>query len=71
MIKLNGMICGIEDIGIDEKTLFAVNEIYTESRYPGELGLVPSGMPTVEEAKEFLKYAKDIKTIIYRSLEGV
>ncbi|MDR2591765.1 MAG: HEPN domain-containing protein [Chitinispirillales bacterium] len=70
LIKLNGMINEIENIGIDEKKLFAVNEIYTESRYPGELGLVPSGMPTEEEAKEFLEYAKEIKTIICRAIDG-
>jgi HEPN domain-containing protein len=66
LIKLNGMINEIEDIGIDEKKLFAVNEIYTESRYPGELGLIPSGMPTNDEATEFLEYAKEIKAIICR-----
>jgi len=68
LIKLNGMINEVESIGIDEKKLFAVNEIYIETRYPGELGLVPSGMPTNEEAKEFIEYAKEIKAIIYRSL---
>jgi len=68
LIKLNGMISEVENIGIDEKKLFAVNEIYIETRYPGELGLVPSGMPTNEEVNRFLEYAKEIKTIICQSL---
>jgi HEPN domain-containing protein len=68
LIKLNGMINEVENIGIDEKKLFAINEIYIETRYPGELGLGPGGMPASDEAKGFLEYAKEIKTIIYRSL---
>jgi HEPN domain-containing protein len=67
LIKLNGMINEIENLGLDEKKLLVINEVYTESRYPGELGLMPDGMPTNEEAKEFIEYAKEIKTIICRS----
>ena len=67
LIKLNGMINEIENLGIDERKLLVINEVYTESRYPGELGLMPDGMPTNEEAKEFIDYAKEIKTIICRS----
>jgi len=69
LIKLNGMINETENLGIDEKKLLVINEVYTESRYPGELGLIPDGMPTNEEAKEFMEYAKEIKTIILRSFE--
>jgi len=67
LIKLNGMINEMENLDIDEKKLLVINEVYTESRYPGELGLTPDGMPTNEEAKEFIEYAKEIKTIICRS----
>jgi HEPN domain-containing protein len=64
LIKLNGMIKEIKDLGIDEKKLIVINEVYIESRYPGELGLLPDGIPTNEQAKEFIDYAKEIKTII-------
>jgi HEPN domain-containing protein len=64
LIKLNGMIKEIKDLGIDEKKLIVINEVYIESRYPGELGLLPDGMPTDEQAKEFIDYAQEIKTII-------
>jgi HEPN domain-containing protein len=67
LIKLNGMINEIENLYIDENKLLIINEVYTESRYPGELGLLPDGIPTNEEAKEFIEYAKEIKTIICRS----
>jgi len=68
LIKLNGMIKEIKDLGIDEKKLIIINEVYIESRYPGELGLLPDGMPSEEQAKEFVVYAKEVKTIIMKEL---
>jgi HEPN domain-containing protein len=68
LIKLNGMIKEIKDTGIDEARLIIINEAYIESRYPGELGLMPDGMPANEQAKEFLEYASEVKTIINSEL---
>ena len=68
LIKLNGMIKEIKDLGIDEKKLIIINEVYIESRYPGELGLLPDGMPSEEQAKEFVAYVKEVKTIIMKEL---
>jgi len=64
LIKLNGMIKKIKELDIDKNKLTELNKVYTESRYPFNLGLLPDGMPTVEQAKEFVEYAKEIKTII-------
>ncbi len=36
------------------------DELYIEARYPGEMGLLPNGAPSPEEAKEFAKIAHDI-----------
>jgi HEPN domain-containing protein len=69
LIKLNGMINKIKDLGIDEKKLIIVNEVYIEARYPGELGLLPDGMPTDKKAKEFIDYAKEIKTTIINEIK--
>ena len=69
LIRLNDMIKEINDLGIDENRLISINEVYIESRYPGELGLLPDGMPTDEQAKEFIEYAKEIKTIILNELK--
>ena len=68
LIKLNGLIKEVKDLGIDEKKLIIINEVYIESRYPGELGLLPDGMPSEEQAKEFVAYAKEVKTIIMKEL---
>jgi len=45
-----------------------VNEVYMESRYPGELGLVSDGILSDQQTKEFLEYAKEIKAIILKEL---
>ena len=31
-----------------------------DSRYPGDLGLLPYGKPTIVDAKEFYNFATDI-----------
>ena len=69
LIKLNGMINEIKNLGINEKKLMAINEVYMDSRYPGDLGLMPDGMPTNEEIKEFIGYVNEIKTIINNELK--
>jgi len=37
-----------------------LNEVYIEVRYPGELGLLPHGEPTVEEAGDFYEFARGV-----------
>ena len=44
----------------NEDMLEALNSLYTESRYPGDLGLLPEGKPTTEDAEEFYSFAKKI-----------
>ena len=68
LIRLNAMIKEIKDLGIDEEKLIIINEVYIESRYPGELGLLPDGMPSEEQAKEFVAFAKEIKNAIIKEL---
>ncbi len=69
LIKLNGMIKEIKDLGIDKNKLILINEVYIESRYPGELGLLPDGIPSNEEVEKIIEYAKEIKTIILDELK--
>ena len=68
LIKLNEMIVEIKDLGFDEGKLNTINEVYIETRYPGGLGLLPCGMPTDKQAKEFVEYAKEVRTIIEKEL---
>jgi len=66
LIKLNSMVKEIKDLGIDENKLIPINEVYVEARYPGELGLIPDGLPTNEQAIEFIDIAKEIKEIFIK-----
>ena len=68
LIKLNGMITEIIDLKIDESKLIPINEVYVEARYPGELGLMPDGVPTKEQAMGFIDFAKEVKAIIIKEL---
>jgi HEPN domain-containing protein len=68
LIKLNDMTKEIKDLEIDEKKLTVINEVYIESRYPGELGLLPDGIPTDEQAEAFIEYVKVIKAKIKNEL---
>jgi len=44
----------------NEDILEDLNALYIESRYPGDMGLLPSGKPTHDEAEEFYKFARQI-----------
>ncbi|MDR2704868.1 MAG: HEPN domain-containing protein [Planctomycetaceae bacterium] len=66
--KLYGIIKEIKDFEIDEDLLSSINETYIEDRYPGELGLLPGGMPSIEQAKIFLEFAKEIEKKIKKEL---
>ena len=71
LIKLNGLIKEIKDLGIDRKKLLVIDELYVESRYPGDIGLIADGMPTNEQAKEFIEFAQEVKTIINTELKKI
>jgi HEPN domain-containing protein len=66
--KLYGIIRTITDLKIDEDMLSVVNETYIEDRYPGELGLLPNGMPSIELVKSFLDFTKQIAEKIKKEL---
>ena len=36
----------------------SLDSLYIEARYPGELGLLPDGRPTIDDARRFYEYAK-------------
>jgi len=70
LIRLNEMVNEIKNMGLDENKLMEINEVYVESRYPGELGLMPDGMPSNEQAREFIDFAKEVMTIIKNELQA-
>jgi len=69
LLALYGIIKEIIDLNIDEDLLSMINDIYLESRYPGEIGLLDDGsMPTIEQANQFFIFAKEIETKIKNEL---
>lgn len=45
---------------IDVEQLALLDQLYIEARYPGELGLLPDGKPTIAEATLFYALAKHL-----------
>lgn len=44
----------------NDDLLEELNELYIESRYPGSLGLLPNGKPSMNRANEFFQLAQNI-----------
>lgn len=59
LLKLQELIKDKLDINNDD-LLDTLNELYIDSRYPGELGLLPYGKPTINDANKFYSFAKNI-----------
>jgi HEPN domain-containing protein len=54
---------------IDETELEMLDNVYTSSRYPGEIGLLSTGKPTMKESKELYEIARRIYEILLQSIE--
>ncbi len=67
LLKLKNMIADVLPVENDDM-LDSLNALYLESRYPGELGLLPYGKPILEDAQEFyataLKIFEDVCTLL-------
>jgi HEPN domain-containing protein len=44
--------------------------LYIEARYPGELGLLPNGKPSLDDAKKFFAYAQEFHARMTQSLKN-
>jgi HEPN domain-containing protein len=59
-LRLYGLIEGLIVFDIDMSILTDLDDLYIESRYPGQLGLLPDGMPSLADTREFFEFAKNI-----------
>jgi len=59
--KLYGLVeeAGIK-IDIDEDMLAQINDVYIDTRYPGDVGLIQEGKPSIKKVKSFYELAKKI-----------
>jgi len=68
LVTLYGKIEGFIGEEMDLQLLKTLDSLYIEARYPGELGLLPDGRPTQEDAKRFNAYACSAFEKISKSL---
>ena len=45
---------------LDEELMSVLDGLYIESRYPGDMGLLPHGKPSSNDAKEFYAFANSV-----------
>jgi hypothetical protein len=56
-------------MNLDENLLQDLKDLYVETRYPCNIGLLEEGsLPTVEEAKIYLDFAKSVAATIKSEL---
>jgi HEPN domain-containing protein len=51
-------------LDLDLKLLATLDSLYIESRYPGSMGLLPEGKPSLHEAKTFFEFAFNVTQTI-------
>ena len=68
LLKLKSLINDVLDLE-DDDILDSLNALYIDSRYPGDLGLLPYGQPTIEDAKEFYALALRVFDEVGRMLD--
>ena len=56
-------------IDADSALIQMLDKLYVESRYPGDLGLLPNGKPSVARALQFRDLARSICETITRNLK--
>jgi len=63
--RLVGIVKQKMDIDIVKR----LDEVYISTRYPGDLGLLPSGKPSVEDARMLYEFAKNISDDVRQTLK--
>ena len=67
--RLMGIVKQKMDIDIDIDIVKRLDEVYISARYPGDLGLLPSGKPSVEDARMLYEFAKNISDDVRQTLK--
>jgi len=64
LLMLYSEVKSIKDWNLDEIMLRGISNLYTVTRYPGNIGMTPDGrLPTMEEARSYFELAKKVKAI--------
>ncbi len=57
------------DLPVDEEVLVQINEVYIDTRYPSDVGLIPKGIPDKRTIEKFLTFSMDLYTKVKKILE--
>ena len=66
--RLYGTVQKIIIFEVNQEMLQKSDTVYTTSRYPSDLGLIPDGNPSIELAKQLYEFAKNI---YYKTIETI
>jgi HEPN domain-containing protein len=69
LLRLYKLVLEFIDPFDDISTLKIINEAYIDTRYPGEMGLLPDGEPSLKEAIAFCEFAKMVFSTIKTRVE--
>ena len=47
------------NLDVDLNLIKRLDEVYIGARYPGDLGLLPAGKPSIQDAKELYAFADE------------
>ena len=70
LIRLYELIESFLLSSVSETELEMLDSIYTSSRYPGDIGLLSTGKPSMAESKELYEIALKVYYIIVQSIEA-
>jgi len=70
LLMLYSEVKSIKDWNLDETILRGINNLYTVTRYPGNIGMTPDGLlPSIEKARSYWELAKKVEAI-FKELVG-
>jgi hypothetical protein len=61
--------CRFQDFRPGNTLLEIINEVYIDARYPADLGLMPNGKPTAEEAETFISFTENLYDKLIRLIK--
>lgn len=67
IIRLYSLVAEVLDMELPHDLLTDLDDLYISARYPGELGLLPYGRPTLEDARQFYELAAEV----YRRVQAI
>lgn len=68
--KLEQIISRHITLETDTNIIRTLDKLYLDARYPGNLGLLPDGKPSLADARQFYEFANDIFVRVNQALKS-